>query len=226
VLKTIAFIVRRPATLRADFRDHYEDHHVPLARPHLAGVRAYVRNHVRSGAPFDASGEAVEPGFDCATEFWYRDRAALDALVAHLAGDTAAAIRADELSFMDKDANAFCAAEETRVRGPERGIDLGATAKVLALAKRPAQRSRDDFLAHYDAAVLPALLSGPTPPLRCTQNHTLGIAGGEPPYDCVTELWYAEAGGIPASLARIAPDAARWHLLRVIECETDMAARA
>ena len=226
MLKTIAFIVRKAETQRTDFRDHYENHHVHLAMPHIKGVlRKYVRNHIHSAAPFDGGAERVEPGFDCATEFWYPDQAALEALVDLLESDVGAAIRADELSFMDKDANAFCIAEETLVLGPERSVDLGDTAKVLALAKRPAHQSREEFFAHYAEKTLPALLEGPAQPLRCTQNRTLGFAGVEPPYDCVTELWYPAADGIPATLAGLAPDAERWQVLRVLESETAMGER-
>ena len=92
--------------------------------------------------------------------------------------------------------------------------------KVLALAKRPAHQSRDEFLAHYEEKVLPRLLEGPAQPLRCTQNQTHGVAGMEPPFDCVTELWFSEIEGAPPALARLAPEALRWLVLRVHECET------
>ena len=222
MLKTIAFIVRKAQTRRDAFRRHYEDHHVHLALPHLPTLRKYVRNHVHSAAPFDTASASVEPGFDCATEFWFPDRKALDELVIHLASDAAAEIRDDELTFMDTEANVFCAAVETVVRGPDRSVDLGASTKILALAKRPAHQSREDFLCEYEEKVLPSLLEGPTQPLRCTQNRTHGVAGIEPPFDCVTEIWYPETEGAPAALARLSPDAERWLVLRVFECETVM----
>ncbi len=93
---------------------------------------------------------------------------------------------------------------------------------MLALAKRPAHQSREDFFAHYEEKILPALLEANAPPVRCTHNRTLGFAGMEPPYDCITELWYPETQGIPATLAGLAPDAERWQVLRVLESETVM----
>ena len=140
--------------------------------------------------------------------------------MAHLASEAAAVIRDDELSFMNVDANVFCAAVENLVLGPDRDVDLGDCTKILALAKRPAHQGRDEFLAHYEKEVLPLLLEGPGQLLRCTHNQTHGVAGMEPPFDCVTELWYPETEGAPIALAHLAPVALRWLVLRVHECET------
>jgi len=222
MLKTIAFIARKDATRRDDFREHYENHHVEIALPHLPKLQKYVRNHIHSGVPFEAAGQAVEPGFDVATEFWFPDRRALEELMVHLASEAASVIRDDELTFMNKDANVFCAAVETLVLGPDRDIDLGDCIKVLALAKRPAHQSRDEFLAHYEEKMIPRLLEGSATPLRCTHNQTHGVAGIEPPFDCVTELWFPGTEGALAHLAHLEPEALRWLLLRVIECETPM----
>ncbi len=220
MLKTIAFIARKDATRRDDFRAHYENRHVKLALPHLPKLQKYVRNHIHSAAPFDAAAQAVEPGFDCATEFWFPDREALEELMTHLASEAAAVIRDDELTFMNKDANVFCAAVENLVLGPDRSVDLGDCTKVLALAKRPTHQSRDEFLAYYEEKVLPLLLEGPARLLRCTHNRTREVAGMEPPFDCVTELWFPEIDNAPEALAHLAPEALRWLVLRVFECET------
>jgi len=222
MLKTIAFIARKNDTRRDDFREHYENTHVRIALPHLPKLQKYVRNHIHSAAPFDAAAQAVEPGFDCATEFWFPDRQALEELMVRLASEAAAVILDDEITFMNKDANVFCAAVEDLVLGPDRSVDLGDCTKVLALAKRPEQMSRDEFLSNYEKKVLPLLLEGPAQPLRCTHNETHGVAGMDPPFDCVTELWFPEIEGAPKAFAHLAPEARRWLVLRVHECETQI----
>jgi uncharacterized protein (TIGR02118 family) len=220
MLKTIAFIARKQATRREDFRNHYEEVHAPIALPHLPGLQRYVRNHILSAATSDVPSEAIEPGFDCATGFWFPDRAALEEVTRHLASDAAAEIREDELTFMNTEAQVFCGALETLVHGPGLGEELGANAKLLALAKRPAHQSRDAFIARYEEEVIPVLLEGPTRPLRCIQNQTIGLAGMEPPFDCITELWYPESESAPTALSRLAPEADRWLFLQVLECGT------
>ncbi len=67
MIKTIAFISRKPGLSHEDFVRHYEEHHAPLALKHFTTFRKYVRNY-----PVAMPG-ADEPGFDCITEFWFDD---------------------------------------------------------------------------------------------------------------------------------------------------------
>lgn len=66
--KRISLKTRRPDLSRWQFRNHYEDRHVPLGLAFIDRFRwrRYVRNHVLSstGAPI---------GFDCYAEFWVDD---------------------------------------------------------------------------------------------------------------------------------------------------------
>ena len=67
MIKTIAFISRKPGLSHEDFVRHYEERHAPLALKHLTTFRKYVRNY-----PVAMPG-ADEPDFDCITEFWFDD---------------------------------------------------------------------------------------------------------------------------------------------------------
>ena len=60
-VKTVDFMPRRRDISRARFRNHYEQHHAPLAVPLFPFAR-YRRNHLVD--------QSIEPGFDCLSEFW------------------------------------------------------------------------------------------------------------------------------------------------------------
>lgn len=89
-LKTIGFMPRRADITREAFRTHYETRHAPLAVP-LFPFRRYRRNHLADAA--------VEPGFDCISEFWVGSLAEIGSLMAGEVGDT---MRADERNFLDQ----------------------------------------------------------------------------------------------------------------------------
>ena len=213
MIKTIALIKRRDDIGRDAFREHYEDTHAPLALTYIRSMRRYVRNHVV------AELNGVAPGFDCATEFWYPDQAAIQEVFQLLAGPRGEAIRRDELTFMDKPRNVFFGVEERSVLGPPRDEPLGETRKILALVRRRPGVSRRRFLAEYESGALRALVESGDPPLRCTQNVVLP-AETEAPYDCATLLWYRSDRGVPVRLRGWSPDAARVVVLSVAEFET------
>lgn len=66
--KRISLKTRRPDLSRSEFRNYYENQHVPLGLTFIDrfGWRRYVRNHVLT-----ATGTPV--GFDCYAEFWVDD---------------------------------------------------------------------------------------------------------------------------------------------------------
>jgi hypothetical protein len=95
-MKTLALIARRRDIDRAEFRDHYEEIHAPLAvRTLLEGTTRYVRHHLRE----ELFGR---PAFDVVTGFWYRDAAAAIEIMRRTETPVGDAIRRDELTFMDK----------------------------------------------------------------------------------------------------------------------------
>jgi uncharacterized protein (TIGR02118 family) len=96
MLKVIMFVPRRKDLSVQQFRDHYENVHVPLAHAALRTLRAYVRNYPET----TLSGSS--PSFDAITELWFDDEAAWKAAAAAGAAPEGQALRADEENFMDR----------------------------------------------------------------------------------------------------------------------------
>lgn len=151
MIKTLAFIERRPDLSREAFREHYESVHAPLALPLLEGLRRYVRYHVEEVLHGDVH-------FDVLTAFWYRDESATNRIFEKLAGEEGAAIVEDEGRFMNREANRFFAVSERswppRARGerePTRGAEKAEKAESVeggsdffVLVARPGSMSRFD----------------------------------------------------------------------------------
>lgn len=130
MIQTVALIKRLPQLDREAFRAHYERSHVPLALPLLEGLARYVRYHVEA----DLFGD---PSFDVISAFWYRDQEAVDRIFELLEGDHGAAIRADELRFMDKPANRFFPVSARLLRPGDEGME-----PVFLLVARPEAMTR------------------------------------------------------------------------------------
>jgi hypothetical protein len=187
VIRVLAFIRRLPGVSRDAFRAHYEEIHVPTALPTLGGITAYVRHHVREeihGAP----------GFDCMTQFDYRDGAAVRDAFARIEGPQGDAIRRDELSFMDKPANVFFAVEE----GPGWEVEpAGAEpARLLICVRKPATEDTARFRARFLEKFLPALRAAVEDARWCRPKWALpGVAQGSG-FDAVIEIGAAGAGAL------------------------------
>jgi len=172
VLKTLAMIVRRSDFDRDAFRRHYEEVHSPLALPLLEGLVRYVKYHVVD----ELHGRA---GFDVISAFWYASGEAAAATVRRVESADGEAIRRDELSFMDKQANRFVVVEERCLaEGAEGGEG---TEHVFVLVKAQAAEAvaaLDDLDAR--------LLGGPFgEPAFALQHVALGESGA---FDRVTQL--------------------------------------
>ncbi len=113
-IKTIGFMPRRPDIDRAAFKTYYETRHAPLAVP-LFPFRRYRRNHLADAA--------VEPGFDCISEFWVGSLAEIGSLMEGEVGDR---MRADEPNFMDQPRILAVRAEPVAT-----GSDAGRTMALL-----------------------------------------------------------------------------------------------
>lgn len=215
MVKIIALIKRRADLSRSEFRRHYEEIHAPLALRHLDQMSAYVRNHV--------SGELVggPAGFDCLSEFWYVDQAALKRLLAYLESDAAEPILRDELSFMSKAENVFFPVEEQVVIEDRSAVASGAVSKIVVLVARPQGEPSESFQRRYSAA-LPAWLEGLPRPLQCTQNIVLH--GGQVllPWDAITMLWYNTQPADVRLLQTASPDAERCLIVSVSEHKTPL----
>ncbi len=106
--KLIMFIKRKPGLSFDDFRSHYEQVHAPLAKSLLVHLSDYARNFLR---PFAGQ---PEPPYDCITELWFADQAALQATVAFGRTEEAQALARDEETFVDRAATRVFLAEEVR----------------------------------------------------------------------------------------------------------------
>jgi len=188
-MKTLALIARRRDIDRAEFREHYEEIHAPLAvRTLLEGTTRYVRHHLRE----ELFGR---PAFDVVTAFWYRDANAALEIMRRTETPAGEAIRRDELTFMDKPANTFFAVTEHAVRGAE---NRAAGFAAIALVRRSPVQDAAHFIASYEKDQVPALLDAVRSPAWCLENRALRFGADDPAFDAVTQL---HAAG-DASLAK------------------------
>jgi uncharacterized protein (TIGR02118 family) len=210
-MKTLALIARRPDTSRDSFREHYEDVHAPLAvRTILDGTTRYVRHHLRE----ELHGH---PAFDVVSAFWYRDAAAAIGVQRRLSTPEGEAILRDELTFMDKPANAFFPVTEHLVHGAE---DRAAALRLVALVRRPAGDDAARFVAAYEAQHVPRLLGAARAPAWCLQNRALRAGPGDPAFDAVTQLHAAADAGLAGWARQLAATGAMVVLATASEHES------
>jgi EthD domain-containing protein len=156
MIRVHAFMVRLPSVSRDEFRDHYEEIHVPTALPILGGTQTYVRHHVRE----ELHGAAP---FDCMTLFEYPDPATIAAVFARVAGPEAAAVHADEDTFMSVatsfyfpvDAGPAWQASPQRVESET----------ALVCARRAAGEGLEDFRKRFASDALPRVRSALSDPV-------------------------------------------------------------
>jgi hypothetical protein len=210
-VKTLALIARRPDLERAEFRDHYEQVHAPLAvRTLLEGTTRYVRHHLRD-ALFG------EPAFDVVTGFWYRDAAAAAEIMRRTGTPAGDAIRRDELTFMDKPANTFFAVTERVVCGAE---DRNAPLAAIALVRGPAAQDPARFAEAYEKREVPRLLDATRAPAWCLHNRALRFAGQPPAFDAVTQLHAGADAGLALWAKELAATGAGVVVVSVTEHES------
>jgi uncharacterized protein (TIGR02118 family) len=107
VHKLLIFARRRAGMSREDFRDYYENRHVPLALNYSAGLKHYVRRYL------EPTPGIAEPDFDVVTELWFADRATVDAVLGVMARDAMPAdVIADEHNLFDRSSFRFYAVHD------------------------------------------------------------------------------------------------------------------
>jgi uncharacterized protein (TIGR02118 family) len=187
MIRVLAFIRRLPGVSRDAFRAHYEEIHVPIALPFLAGTVGYLRQHVRE----ELHGAA---DFDCMTRFEYPDAAAVRAVFERTEAPQADAIRRDERTFMDKPAIVFFPVEE--------GLPWEATppragpAHLVVCVRRPEGEKPARFRARFQETSLPALRAAAEDAGWCRpQFARSGMAQGAG-FDAVTEIGAAGPGDL------------------------------
>jgi uncharacterized protein (TIGR02118 family) len=106
MIKMMLLLTRKPGMSFDEFRDYYENNHVPLACSFDTPLVRYRRNYV--------VGETLGPcAYDCITEVWYDlDGKWSDHREQIVSAEMAKIIAADEANFLDRSATRIVVTEE------------------------------------------------------------------------------------------------------------------
>jgi len=107
VYKILLFMKRRPGMSVEDFRDYYENRHVPLCSKYMQGISRYMRRYL-DPQPHAESGTCVELPYDVITELWFEDEAAWRGTVQYLATSVMPEeVVNDEMNLFDRSTMRF-----------------------------------------------------------------------------------------------------------------------
>jgi uncharacterized protein (TIGR02118 family) len=70
--KILLLMKRKPGTTMEQFRDYYENNHVPLCAPYMSGIDRYFRRYLEP-QPHAESGTNEELPYDVITEMWFEN---------------------------------------------------------------------------------------------------------------------------------------------------------
>ena len=103
MFKTVSMFKRHPSLTVEQFKDHYENIHVPLALRNVKGkARRYIRKYPEP-RPNPMTGMVAEPEYDVVMEFWHDDKQAYEAMMASMkASPLLPEIIADEERLFDR----------------------------------------------------------------------------------------------------------------------------
>jgi uncharacterized protein (TIGR02118 family) len=68
--KILLLMKRKPGTSMEEFRNYYENNHVPLCAPYMQGIARYFRRYL-CPQPHAESGTNEELPYDVVTEMWF-----------------------------------------------------------------------------------------------------------------------------------------------------------
>lgn len=111
MIKIIYFLKRKNGTTPEQFRAHYESSHVVLAKRYIGHLLLdYVRNYPTfallnpSNVPEGTAPEPYDIGYDCITEMFVKDQAAVDEM-GRIFNDPQInpILVEDELKFLERD---------------------------------------------------------------------------------------------------------------------------
>jgi EthD domain len=117
MIKLTFLFKRKPDMTLEQFRDHYENRHVPLALRLLPYFSGYARNYIRHDLAYRPEGLAVDnaPQFDVVTEVTFATEADYDLMMRQLADPAVSRqIVEDEERFMDRKATLMFFVDEAR----------------------------------------------------------------------------------------------------------------
>ena len=97
MVKMILLLKRREGMSVEDFQAYYETRHALLGRKLLHNALRYERRYLQ------ALGDGLGETYDCITEVWFADQAALEAALARAAEpENAALLAEDESKLFDR----------------------------------------------------------------------------------------------------------------------------
>lgn len=97
ISRLLIFLKRKPGMSVAEFRDYYENRHIPLCMKYMRGATLYRRHYL------DLPPGAAEMDFDVLTELGFADATTRDLVLDTLARDAMPAdVVADELNVFDR----------------------------------------------------------------------------------------------------------------------------
>jgi EthD domain len=97
ISRLLIFLKRKPGMSVAEFRNYYENRHIPLCMKYMRRLKLYRRHYLEL-----PSGE-VEMDFDVITELGFADAKTRDLVLDTLARDAMPAdVIADEAYFLDR----------------------------------------------------------------------------------------------------------------------------
>jgi hypothetical protein len=105
--KLLLFMKRRPGMTIPEFREYYENIHMPLCMKYWQSGERYIRRYL------DPVEGMAEPAFDVITELWFRDRAPVDMIIKTMQKDAMPAdVIADEMNVFDRSKTRYHAVVE------------------------------------------------------------------------------------------------------------------
>ena len=114
MIKTIAFLKKKPGLSREAFIAYYETRHVPLILSIAPQICDYRRNFLLTEGAIVVAGLPA-PDFDVVTELWYPDEAAFAAALAAFTDPVnAQRIADDEENVFDRAYTRFYLVKESR----------------------------------------------------------------------------------------------------------------
>ena len=109
MVKGIALLKRKPGLTPAEFREHYEEVHAPLALSLFPTIRKYVRNYITTSI---IDNGVEEPDFDCIAEHWFDSMEDIQSMIDTSAGHAGVALDHSEKVFADGTKTVFFLVEE------------------------------------------------------------------------------------------------------------------
>lgn len=205
MIKTMAAIRRKPGMTQQEYFRYIRDVHGALSRANPLTIRRYVQNHVFDSAYGAEADRAYQTFFhrDSVTELYFEGFEAMmgtftDPYVRDVIGP-------DGAKFNDLSTSLAMLARDIEIDVVQPG---SAAVKVMHFLRKPAALTSEQFAGKLRLAVEAALSRTPEAGVRRAvltlsipdESGLMAYFGAKdmPGYDAVVNLWFEEAGALPA----------------------------